>query len=316
MRIASTLAVLALFFLSHDARAQTLVKIGVAQSSIGTLPLEVAERNGFFAAEGIAIETYNFRGGAPTVQALASRSIDICVCAGDHAVRLRSRGLPAKIIAGLTERHGYALLALSASDIMNLADLRGGTVGITSPGSLTDNSIRYAIAEIGMNPDRDVTLASIGVGIAMRAAVDGGSVDAGMFTTPDVQAAIADAGKYRIVHDFRDLQYTALVLIALEAWLGNNAETARAFLRAVGRAQDLLHDDGEALREALRDMYPALNAPTVEQLAGDVPESLASGGIVSEEGYRTMISMLSATEPELKKVPFTDVVSAAYLPAR
>jgi NitT/TauT family transport system substrate-binding protein len=313
MRLLSIL--LALIALAAPASAQTAIKLGAAQASIGSLPLVVAQSRGFFAAEGVTVETFDFRGGAPAVQALASGSIAFCICAGDHAVRLRSRGLPAKIVAGLTERHGYALLALARSPLTNLAAARGRKLGITSPASLSDNSLRYALRQANINPDRDLTLATVGTGLPMKAALDTGAIDAGMFTTPDVQANLAEAGKYRVVHDFRTLDYTALDLIALESWLRANDRAARAFLRAVIRAQNLIIADQAALRGGLREMFPNLGAPVVELLVKEIPVSLAKSGTVSEAGYRTMIAMLGATEPELTRVPFADVVTRAYLPA-
>ena len=314
MHVVLALAVCLLLFSPGASHAQTTVRMGVAQSSIGTLPLLAAEQRGYFEAEGIELETFQFRGGAPTVQALASGSIDVCVCAGDHAVRLSSRGLPAKIIAGLTERHGYAMLALADSEVAELEDLAGGTLGITSPGSLTDNSARFALNEVGIDPDRDLTFASVGTGIPMKAALDTGSIDVGLFTTPDVQAVMAEGG-YKIVHDFRSWEYTALDLIALDRYLDANAETARAFLRAVMRAQELIRNDPDALREAINGLYPNFDAALVDRLVMEIPESLASGGMVSEAGYDRMITVLSASEPELSEVMYSDVVSRDYLPA-
>ena len=296
------------------AQAQTVIRLGVAQSSIGTLPLLAADQNGFFAEEGIELDTYQFRGGAPTVQALASGSIDICVCAGDHAVRLSSRGLSAKIIAGLTERHGYAMLARGDSEVTGLEDFSGRTLGITSPGSLTDNSARFVLGDLGINPDRDLTFASIGVGIPMRAALDTGSIDVGLFTTPDVQAVMA-GGDYKIIYDFRDWDYTALDLIALDRFLSANGDAARSFLRAVIRAQNLLNEDDEALRNVLSEMYTNFDAALIDQLVEEIPESLAQGGIVSTGGFDRMISVLGANEPELSEITYDDVVTREYLPA-
>jgi len=314
MRFLFVLAAGLLALMDGVSHAQTSIKIGVAQSSVGTLPLLAAEQNGFFSDEQIEVETFQFRGGAPAVQALASGSIDICVCAGDHAVRLRSRGLPAKIIAGLTERHGYAMLALGTSEVSGLGDLPGRTLGITSPGSLTDNSARYVLSGLGIDPDRDLTFASIGVGIPMKAALDTGAIDAGMFTTPDVQALMV-GGNYKIIHDFRNWDYTALDLIALERFLGRNGAHARAFLRAVIRAQNLLHDDAGALENALTEMYSNFDSELIDRLVLEVPESLARGGVVSEAGYSRMITVLGAGEPELAEIAYGDVVTRDYLPA-
>ena len=313
MRFVVVLAAGVLALTSSVSYAQNSIKVGVAQSSIGTLPLLAAEQNGYFSDEQIEVETFQFRGGAPTVQALASGSIDICVCAGDHALRLRSRGLPAKIIAGLTERHGYAMLALGSADVSGLEGLQGRTLGITSPGSLTDNSARYVLGDLGINPDRDLRFASIGVGIPMKAALDSGAIDVGMFTTPDVQAVMA-AGDYKIVHDFRVWDYTALDLIALERFLDGNGDVARRFLSAVIRAQNLLHDDAGALENALSEMYSNFDSELIGQLVEEVPESLARGGVVSETGYERMITVLGAGEPELSEIAYEEVVTRDYLP--
>ena len=41
---------------------------------------------------------------------LASGSVDLCICASDHVVRLVNRGFDARIVAGLDEHYSYALL--------------------------------------------------------------------------------------------------------------------------------------------------------------------------------------------------------------
>ncbi len=296
--------------------ADAVVRLASAQNSIGSLPLYVAELRGLYAAEGIKVETIDFKGGAPAVQALAGGSVDFCICAADHAVRLRSRGLPARIAIGLTERHGYGLLALTNSPLTDMASTKGRKLGITSPGSLTDNTIRYSLKQAGLNPDRDLVLASIGTGVPMKAALDSGEVDAGMFTTPDVQANLFETGKYKIVQDYRTLDYPALDLVALDGWLTKNDATAKAFLRAVAKAEQLLQTDPEAVREGLKKMFPKLDDKLVAVLMVDVPKLLSHQGEVGKAGYDKMIEMLGATEPELKGVPFTDVVTTAYLPAK
>src|SRR5688500_8302349 len=98
---ASALALAAVLTLSLPAAAQTVLKFGVASVNEGLLPLRVANDQGFFKEAGITAEFIDFRGGGPTVQAFAGGSVDFCVCAADHVIRLSSRGLDARIIVGL-----------------------------------------------------------------------------------------------------------------------------------------------------------------------------------------------------------------------
>jgi NitT/TauT family transport system substrate-binding protein len=313
-RLVPALTALALLSGVSAASAQAVVKLGSAQNSIGSIAIHVAEMKGFFAAEGVKVEILDFKGGGPAVQALAGGSTDFCICAGDHAVRLRMRGMPARIAAGLTEQHGYGLLALASSPLTDINSVKGKRLGITSPGSLTDNTVRFSLRKAGLNPDRDVVLASVGTGIPMKAAVDSGSIDAGMFTTPDVQANLAEAGKYKVVQDYRSLEYPALDLIALETWLQKNEKTAKSFLAAVVKAQQLIQNDKAVVEAGIRKMFPRFDDKLVALLVEDVPKRLSRKGEVSETGFNTMVEMLGASEPDMKKVPFSDIFSPAYLP--
>lgn len=313
-RLVPALTALALLSGVSAASAQAVVKLGSAQNSVGSISIHVAEMKGFFAEAGVKVEILDFKGGGPAVQALAGGSTDFCICAGDHAVRLRMRGMPARIAAGLTEQHGYGLLALASSPLTDINSVKGKRLGITSPGSLTDNTVRFSLRKAGLNPDRDLVLASVGTGIPMKAAVDSGSIDAGMFTTPDVQANLAEAGKYKIVQDYRDLEYPALDLIAIETWLQKNEKTAKSFLAAVVKAQQLIQTDKAVVEQGIRKMFPRFDDKLVALLVEDVPKRLSRSGEVSEKGFNTMIEMLGASEPDMKKVPFSDIFSRAYLP--
>jgi NitT/TauT family transport system substrate-binding protein len=315
-RFVPLLAAVVLFGGVSVASAQSVVKLASAQNSVGSLPIYVAEMQGFFAEQGVKVEILDFKGGGPAVQALAGGSVDFCICAGDHAVRLRSRGLPAKIAAGLTEQHGYGLLALASSPVTDIASMKGKKLGITSPGSLTDNTVRFSIKQAKLDPDRDVVLASVGTGVPMKAALDSGAIDAGMFTTPDVQSNLAQPGKYKVVQDYRTLGYPALDLIALDSWLQKNDKAARGFLAAIVKAEQLLQTDPEATRKGIKKMFPTFDDKLVDLLVDDVPKHLSRKGEVDKAGFDTMIEMLGASEPELKSVPFADVVSSAYLPGK
>src|SRR6202035_1672860 len=165
--------------------------------------------------------------------------------AADHARRWASRGWGGAVLVALLDKHPYSLLAPIGSPATDLKSLRGKPVGVTSSGSLTDNTLRYMIRKLGFNPDSDYEIIAAGTGASMRAALDTGSVAAGMFTTPDVQAYMA-TGKYKFVADFRDLDYLALDLIAVASWLKANDATAHAVARAVVKAEKIIQTDPKA----------------------------------------------------------------------
>src|ERR1700732_4594796 len=94
-----------------SARAETTLRIASAQQSIASIPVVVAMQQKLFAAEGITAEIIDFEGGGPAVQALAGGGVDLCICAGDHAMRLASRGLGGTVLVALLDKHPYSLVA-------------------------------------------------------------------------------------------------------------------------------------------------------------------------------------------------------------
>ena len=299
---------------ASNSFAQTTVRLASAQNSIGSLPIVLAQREGLFAAENLKIELVDFKGGGPAVQALASGSVEACICAADHAVRLRSRGQGGLVLTALTEFHGYGLITLANSPATDLKSLTGKRIGITSAGSLTDNTLRYFLEEAGMNADRDVEITGVGTGGPMRAAIETGAVAAGMLTTPDVQAALGDSGKFKLVQDYRDLQYPALGLLVVEKWTKGNEETARALARAVVKAEGLVRTNKPALEAALAEMYPAVAPKLRAVLAEEAPKLLSADGRMAPAGYALMQRMLKVSDPAMVAVPYEQVSATNLLP--
>jgi NitT/TauT family transport system substrate-binding protein len=295
-------------------RAETSLRIASSQVSIASIPVVVAIQQKLFQAEGISAEIVDFDGGGPAVQALAGGGVDLCICAGDHALRLASRGLGGAVLVALLDKHPYSLLAPIGSPATDLKSLRGKPVGITSPGSLTDNTLRFMIRKAGFNPDSDYEIIAAGTGGSMRAALDTGSVTAGMFTTPDVQAYMA-TGKYKFVADFRDLDYMALDLVVVGSWLKANDATAHAVARAIVKAEKLIQTDQAVVQAAVHERFPTLSPDLVVTVAKDAAaRSLSHDGHAQEAGFKTALEMLRVADPSVKEVTYQDVVALRYLP--
>ena len=312
--IAPLAGAIVLHLTSGGLQAATALRIGSAQISIASVPVVVAIQQKLFEAEGITAEIVDFDGGGPAVQALAGGGIDLCICAGDHALRLASRGLGGAVLVALLDKHPYSLLAPAGSPATDLASLRGKAIGVTSPGSLTDNTLRFMIRKLGLNPDTDYEIIAAGTGASMRAAIERGSIAAGMFTTPDVQDYMA-SGKYKFVADFRDLDYMALDLIAVGSWLKANDATAHAVARAIVKAEKIIQSDPKAVEAAVHERFPTLSPELVTAVAHDATaRSFSHDGHAKETGFKTALEMLRVADPSVKELPYSDVVALRYLP--
>jgi NitT/TauT family transport system substrate-binding protein len=304
------LAILAMaaigFAVPSASRAETVLKFGVASVNEGLLPLRLAGEQGFLKAEGITAEFIDFRGGGPTVQAFAGGSVDFCICAADHVVRLSNRGLDARIIIGLDEHHSYALLAKADAPYSDIKSLQGKRIGITSPGAFTDNTVRWEIKKAGLQAERDFQIIGAGGGASMRAAIETGQVDAGTVVTTDV-ADYLRTGKFKIVIDWRPTKYAALVVIGRQRWADANPALAKGLVKAVAKAAQVIQTDTAATAKSVKLLYPNFDDAHALEIAKAAKERLSKDGSVSPEAFSNMLEVVLLSDASLKTAKQSDV---------
>ena len=101
---------------------------------------------------------------------------------GSAAVAGNLAGADIVIIASLLNTFPYSLISLP--EIKRVEQLVGGKVAVSRFGSATDLSVRMALAKVGLNPEKDVTLLQIGAQTARVAALQTKNVQATIITPP------------------------------------------------------------------------------------------------------------------------------------
>lgn len=288
---------------SAPALAQTRIVFGPSGGlSDNSLAVQVAIDEGFYKEAGLYPEVVAFRGGGPALQALTSGSIQFCVCAPEHIVRLRARGIDVVSAYALNDRTPYVLFSGPDSQITRLDDLRGHKIGITTAGSLTDNLVRLALKRAGIQPDRDVEIVSLGAGIAHKAGIDTGNVAAGMLAGFDA-LSLQEAGYHRIV-DWRNEDVPALALIATQTFVDENPAAVQAVASATLRATKLLLENRDVRVAALRKLFPDVPQALIERGADHLQTALNKDGRFQEAAFRRLEADLIELEPELVPVDF------------
>src|SRR5882672_4651383 len=184
-RLGHVIAVaLAGLVLAGSVNAQGLEKpklsIGVGgKPLIYYLPLTIAERNGYFKAEGLDVEIQDFPGGAKALQALLGGSVDIVSGAYEHTISQQAKGQAIEALV-LQGRYAGIVLALpkaKAAAYKGPADLNGMKIGVTAPGSSTNMFVNILLAKAGLKPDA-VSIIGVGAGAGAVAIMKRGELDA------------------------------------------------------------------------------------------------------------------------------------------
>ncbi len=296
------------------AQAPEKQKITIAvggKSLIYYLPLTIAERKGFFRAEGLDAEIVDFPGGAKALQAMVGGSADIVSGAYEHTINMQARGQAVVAIA-LQGRYNGIVLAVSkarAAQYKSPKDMKGWKVGVTAPGSSTHMAVQNLLVKNGLRPD-DISAIGVGASAGAVAAMKRGSIDAISNLDPVISKLEAD-GDAVVAVDTRTARgmkevyggdYHAGCIYAPAEWLKKNPNTAQAVVNAMVRAVLWL-------RTARVDDIAATVPP--EYYGGDAglykvslhknQEGFSPDGRFSMQGAQNVYKVLNQFVPEVQK---------------
>lgn len=195
------------------------------------LPFRVANHRGYFRDQGLTVEQIFVSGGPTAVMALVSGNIDFATIGGAQAaIRSKARGLDMNIIASTSNYTNYTLIG--NKDIKRIEDLRGKIVGITGAGSFSDFTVRLYLKRNNLEPDKDVTLRSIGQTVVRASALEKGLIAAAPFSAEDT-VKLLDKGFAMIANFNEALRVPQSVYVSRGEMLEKSPDTTKRFLKAL-----------------------------------------------------------------------------------
>src|SRR5918999_3169625 len=250
MRFMRIIACALVAFAATFANAQTLEKKSITLAVGGKnllyyLPLTIAERRGYFKAEGLNVDVVDFPGGARALQAMVGGSADIVSGAYEHTINMQARGQPIVAIA-LQGRYNGIVLGVSkakAAQYKSAQDIKGLKVGVTAPGSSTHMAVQNLAVKGGLKPD-DFAAIGVGASAGAVAAMKRGGLDAISNLDPVITKLETD-GDIVVMVDTRTAKgmkevyggaYHAGCIYAPVDWVKTNPNTTQAIVNAMVRS--------------------------------------------------------------------------------
>ena len=263
-----SMACLALSAGSYGARGQVRVVVPPPSRAVGAsvsvavenraafcyLPLTIAERLGYFAAEGLDVRIREFTVPGQAVQALLGGATPFMSGPFNTALALAARGQPHPCVV-LQGRAPQVVMGLSrqssAGPLRDLKDLRGRRVGVTALGSASHRLLRTLMWRAGVNTDALQVLPFDSPTSAL-ANFRNGLIDAICYTDP-VATQLEQEGLLRVVADTRTVQGNAQVfggpmpsgcLMVSASYLATHPGECQSMVHAMVRALKWLQTAG------------------------------------------------------------------------
>lgn len=219
---------------SPSPTPRTTVRLGV-QTSLGAWVLDVADQQGFVAAQGLALDRKLADASADAVaKDVDGRERDVGVVATDHLIQFGRNGQSLVMVGGLVNKVTYSLVA--ARDVPDLAALKGRAIGIRDLSTGAAAVLRELLRARGIL-ERDVEVITFLDPGVVGAAVANGTVGASLVDPP--RAARLKAGGFKALVEASDVvkDFQSEGLVVRPDWARQNEETLVRLLRATIQAQ-------------------------------------------------------------------------------
>jgi NitT/TauT family transport system substrate-binding protein len=234
------------------AQAAETVRIGLPTKTYWpTTIAETAVRQKLFEKEGIAAELTIYRGGAETFEAMAAGAADVILDATSLAAAGRSKGVLSKVVANAAMgSYGWQLMVLSKSPL-EVKDLGGKKVAITSAGSGSD------LLALWTQQEKKIAFTRVPVGGGgLVPNLLAGNVDAAVVYSP-LSFQIGKSGEAKTILDYAKEAPPNLTAgwIALDKYAKDKPHMVQKTLNALYGALAYMRANKDATVKLIAELY-------------------------------------------------------------
>ncbi len=305
------LAGLGLAALASTVSAQELkpFKMGISAPVVTVLPVWLGEAGGFFAKQGLKVDTVSMEGGSRGTQVLLSGEIHAMHVGLAPVVQANIQGADLRAIAASANKLPMTVFTTKK---LEPALPKGIKIGISTFGSETDIALSILLPKLGMSRN-DVEITQIG-GTGQRfAALVAGRIDAAPLLEPAVSQAKARGfiPVFDLSEQGGDWIFDAVVMTA--PFIKANRDTALKFARGyIEGAQWGLKNESE-LRKVISTRFKTQDQAVIDATVAEFRKLMPLDGRPSVSGAQNVISELAKINVPVKSREVGDYLDLSLI---
>ena len=304
MRISWSICALAVFVaLTWAARAtdaQELRRIHYGTTtSTAHLPIWVAKDAGFFAKNGLNVEPVHIRGGALITMGIMSGQLQFSGAGAESIVAARIEGGDVVLLACPVDSDPVYLIA--RPEIKSPAELKGKATAVTRLGSTTHFYLRAALRQVGLDPEKDVTILQLGTGTEAVSAMENGRIAVAALTNRYAIPLIQRGWPVFVDLSTTDLIYPSSCVASSRAFLKAEPKLVEDFLRAYVAGIRLLKKEQGFAEKTLTKWLKERDAIVVKKTTEAYVPLFKAAPYVPDKGIETVIKDLQNRRPVPKE---------------
>ena len=292
--------------------ATTKTQLRVAYSSISgsaVIPW-IAVDKGIFAKYDLDVELI-YVAGSPAMQSLLGGTTQVSIQGIEPVMRVNAQGGDTVMIVGLVTKPPFSIIV--RPEIREPKDLKGRAMGVTRFGSVTDALLRLALDKWGLRPESDVPIIQMGGVPPILSGMQSKKIFGGPISLPTL--AVAKQEGFRELVDLGDVipDYQSAGVVTRKAFLRQNPEIARNFVRAMGEAIAVFKTDVSFSKKVIKDRLKIDDALVQEETQRTYLNYVPRVPYPTRAGIALIKTFLEKSEPQLKPLSVDDQIDNSFV---
>lgn len=304
----------AVMIVVSDAPAELKkMRMGISALSASYTTTYIAKDTGLFERNGLDVELILIDTG-PTVHALIAGDLQAAGVGGSRIVASGLEGSGLRMLAAANNRQPYKLVV--PAGVQSPSQLMGKKVGVGAFGGLDDTAMRFALRQLGLNPNKDVTIIVAGGKSTRFAALTQGAISAIVIDPPYT----LDAKKMGLNFMFDFLKSSPKTVYgtisAKDTYIQQNPENIRGLLRAhIEAVQYYKIHKPESIKIMAKYMRIPLpgKADEMEETYDAFVRTTSCKPYVDPEGVAELLRELAPKSPKAKNADPHTFIDSGFL---
>ena len=289
--------------------AATKTHLRVAYSSISgsaVIPW-IAVDKGIFAKYDLDVELI-YVAGSPAMQSLLGGTTQLSIQGIEPVMRVNAQGGDTVMIVGLVTKPPFSIIVRP-----EIRELKGRAMGVTRFGSVTDALLRLALDKWGLRPETDVPIIQMGGVPPILSGMQSKKIFGGPISLPTL--AVAKQEGFRELVDLGDVipDYQSAGVVTRKAFLRQNPEISRNFVRAMGEAIAVFKTDVAFSKKVIKDRLKIDDALVQEETQRTYLNYVPRVPYPTRAGIALIKTFLEKSEPQLRPLSVDDQIDGSII---
>jgi ABC-type nitrate/sulfonate/bicarbonate transport system substrate-binding protein len=297
---------------ASDAATKPATPLRAAYSSISGAAVVtwLAVDKGLFSKNNLDVELI-YVAGSQAMQSLLSGTTPIGIQGIEPVFRVNAHGSDTVMILGMVTKPPFSIMV--RPEIRDYRELKGKPMGITRYGSATDMLLRLSLEKWGFKPEVDVPILQMGGVPPILAGMESRKIVGGPLSLPTLARAKQEG--YRELADVADLvpEYQVAGVVTRRAFIRQNPEVVRGFVKAIAEAMGLFRNDPESVKKVMKERLKISDPLVIEETQRDYPRYMPKVPYPSRAGIAVIKAFLDKNEPAVRSLSIDDQIDTQWV---